>query len=250
MFTGCAEVLTAVTEPVRNMRITVNNTLPGPLGYIGTAATKVSVFNPQPFYAKLFANDKEEPVCVIPPGGSVYDQWYLNFNQSVLSLVAIMYRDAACTQWVGVSMTILHLSKGGSYEWTINDVHYPDNSYRYNYGYGVPTYPLSQAGGSQRVAFPDLYLVGMNLLVIPNCTYYTVVVRINGVIRAYIKPGGFYLMKSVLMYHGADVNIQLMFADDRGLFYGYKDLYNVGLTTNGPFAWQYMATIQDANRSY
>ncbi len=247
---GCAEVLTAVTEPIRNMRITVNNTLPGPLGYVGTAETKVSIFNPQIFYAKIFANDQKDSVCVIAPGESVFDEWHLNFNQSVMSLVAVFYRDPACTEWVGMSMTVLHLSKGGSFSWTLDQVTYPDDATRWRTSYyGVPVYPLALSGESRRVSFPDLYLVGMNIVMIPNCTNYVVSVRINGINKAYVYPGQIYRLKTVEMYHDTNLNIQLVFVDNRRLLYGYKELDGIDLVVNGPSAWQYMTRVGEIQRA-
>jgi hypothetical protein len=249
-FAGCADVMMAVISPIQNMRVSVNNTMPYPVNQVATHGTRVDIFNPQPYYAMILNGVQRGDACVIPPGGSAFDDhWSMNFSPKHLSLVAILYRDAACTEWVGMSMTPLDVYSGQSSSWVISQVWYPDNAYRYNYGYGVPTYPLTQAGGVQRITLMGPPAVGMNYVTIPNCTYYKIVVRRDGAVADTVQPGGVFRWSDLHMYAGTAFHFDISFLDQNNMFYGYKDLGNITMTSPGSL-YQYMATTQDASRAY
>ncbi len=248
-FAGCADVMMAVISPIQNMRVSVNNTMPYPVNQIGTSGTRVSIINPQPYYAKILNGVQRDSVCVIPPGGSAFDdQWSMNFSPKALSLVAVLYRDSSCREWVGMSMAPIYVYTGQSSSWTIDRVWYPDNAYRYQNTYGVTPYPLTRIGGDQKVVLMGPPRVGMNYIAIPNCTYYTLVIRIDGKIVAYVPPEKCFRWADARMYTGTTVKVQLTFIDQYGLTYGYKDLGDVSISSYGSNVYQYMATSQDIQR--
>lgn len=246
--TGCADLIMAVSAPIRNMRVSVDNTMPWPLNQVGTAGTRVSIENPQPYYALLVNTGQKYPVCVIPPGGSaVDDNWDMNIPHKVLSLVAIFYRDAQCTQWVGMRMRVLNVEVGQESKWILNYVTRPDNNGYSDNAYGVPVHPLTELGGERHVTIFGPSTTGANYVTIANCTYYTMIVRRDGRRVAAVPPGWVYPLYDTHAYGNTRVDFTMWFVDDRGVNYGYVD-FPVTLTQYGPVANQMLVTAQDIRR--
>ena len=221
---------------------------------------KVGVYNPTPFYAKLFAQaDTRRPLCVIAPYEAVQGKRYLLSGRSVLAFVAPMYSDAACRHWVGTAMKVLPIANADSCAWTIRTVHFPDGTDRTYGSYAPSDYPASLVAKGRVIDIPDAPNRTTAIIQIPNLTEDSLRIVLmggNGLVPDAVRivnvggPGCFYAREDQLdMNPYAIYNITVQYVR-RGRVVGGQYLGNVMMYNNGPNVAQFVVTPRSQGRSF